>query len=240
MTALAGALGLSEDKVAAALEAVRPGRRARRRHPARRRHAAERRRHDAARRHRRRHDDRDGAVVSPQEHARARLAERARAVARIRRGVVAAALAAFALAWGVIAATGRWAPRPPRRRPTSTGSTATTTGSTGDDSSSSSVDDGAAASGARHDRPVLTWTPSTSSGSRAAPRASSLLLASSAAVTAGLLMGAGTARGRTAQLRVAHEALSLATMAALVVHAGRAARRRLPRARASPTSRSRS
>jgi hypothetical protein len=33
---------------------------------------------------------------------RARLAERARRVARIRRAVVAATLAAFALAWGVI------------------------------------------------------------------------------------------------------------------------------------------
>jgi hypothetical protein len=33
---------------------------------------------------------------------RARLAERARRVARIRRSVVAATLAAFALAWGVI------------------------------------------------------------------------------------------------------------------------------------------
>ncbi len=46
------------------------------------------------------------------------------------------------------------------------------------------------------------------------------LLAASLTVTAGLLMSGGTLRGRTAQLRVAHEALSLATMAALVVHAG--------------------
>ena len=44
--------------------------------------------------------------MSPREHARARLAERARAVARIRRGVLVAVLAAFVLAWGVIAATG--------------------------------------------------------------------------------------------------------------------------------------
>lgn len=38
--------------------------------------------------------------------ARRLLAARARRVARIRRGVVAGALAAFAMAWGVIAATG--------------------------------------------------------------------------------------------------------------------------------------
>ena len=46
------------------------------------------------------------------------------------------------------------------------------------------------------------------------------LLASSAAVTLGLTMGGRFARGRTAQLRVAHEALSLATIAAIVIHAG--------------------
>jgi|SRR5215211_6664718 len=45
------------------------------------------------------------------------------------------------------------------------------------------------------------------------------LLASSAAVTAGLLMGGRMIRGRTVALRTAHEALSLATIAALVVHA---------------------
>jgi len=45
------------------------------------------------------------------------------------------------------------------------------------------------------------------------------LVAASLAVTAGLLMSGGTLRGRTAQLRVTHEALSLATMAALVLHA---------------------
>lgn len=47
-----------------------------------------------------------------------------------------------------------------------------------------------------------------------------VLLASSAAVTLGLLMGGRMAKGRTAQLRVAHEALALATLAALAVHAG--------------------
>jgi len=46
------------------------------------------------------------------------------------------------------------------------------------------------------------------------------LLASSAAVTLGLLMGGRFVAGRTAQLRVTHEALSLATIAAIVVHAG--------------------
>jgi methionine sulfoxide reductase heme-binding subunit len=46
------------------------------------------------------------------------------------------------------------------------------------------------------------------------------LLASSAAVTLGLLMGGRLVTGRTAQLRVTHEALALATIAALVIHAG--------------------
>jgi sulfoxide reductase heme-binding subunit YedZ len=46
------------------------------------------------------------------------------------------------------------------------------------------------------------------------------LLASTAAVTLGLLMGGRLARGRKPQLRVTHEALSLATIAAIVVHAG--------------------
>jgi len=46
------------------------------------------------------------------------------------------------------------------------------------------------------------------------------LLASSAAVTLGLLMGGRFVKGRKPQLRVTHEALSLATIAAIVVHAG--------------------
>src|SRR5215207_4619718 len=45
------------------------------------------------------------------------------------------------------------------------------------------------------------------------------VLASSAAVTAGLLIGRRMIRGRTVALRTAHEALSLAAIAALVVHA---------------------
>jgi sulfoxide reductase heme-binding subunit YedZ len=46
------------------------------------------------------------------------------------------------------------------------------------------------------------------------------LLASSAAVTLGLLMGGRFAKGRMSQLRVTHEALALATIAAIVLHAG--------------------
>jgi sulfoxide reductase heme-binding subunit YedZ len=45
------------------------------------------------------------------------------------------------------------------------------------------------------------------------------LLASSAAVTLGLLMGGRLLKGRGPDLRVTHEALSLATIAALLVHA---------------------
>ena len=45
------------------------------------------------------------------------------------------------------------------------------------------------------------------------------LLASSAAVTVGLLMGGRLLKGRGPDLRVTHEALSLATIAALLVHA---------------------
>ena len=59
----------------------------------------------------------------------------------------------------------------------------------------------------------LFWTTSRAAGIV-------VLLASSAAVTLGLLIGGRMAKGRGAQLRTAHEALSLATIAALVVHAG--------------------
>jgi methionine sulfoxide reductase heme-binding subunit len=45
------------------------------------------------------------------------------------------------------------------------------------------------------------------------------LLASSAAVTLGLLMGGRLLKGRLPDLRVTHEALSLATITALLVHA---------------------
>jgi methionine sulfoxide reductase heme-binding subunit len=45
------------------------------------------------------------------------------------------------------------------------------------------------------------------------------LLAATAAVTAGLLMGGRFARDRTGRLRALHESLALATIAALAVHA---------------------
>ena len=44
--------------------------------------------------------------MPPSDLARARLAERARRTARIRRGIGAATVATFALAWGVIAHDG--------------------------------------------------------------------------------------------------------------------------------------
>jgi sulfoxide reductase heme-binding subunit YedZ len=46
------------------------------------------------------------------------------------------------------------------------------------------------------------------------------LLASSAAVALGLMMAGRLLKGRAAQLRVTHEALSLTTLAAIVLHAG--------------------
>ena len=70
----------------------------------------------------------------------------------------------------------------------------------------------------------------------------SALVLASLAVAAGLAIGVkdGPLRGRSAQLRTLHEALSLATLAALALHGARAARRRLAAGRASPTSPSRS
>ena len=47
-----------------------------------------------------------------------------------------------------------------------------------------------------------------------------VLLAASGAVTLGLLMGGRMTRGITTQLKAGHEALSLAALVALVVHAG--------------------
>jgi hypothetical protein len=65
---------------------------------------------------------------------RARLAERARRVTRIRRGVIAATLSAFVLAWGVIAYDGSMGS-------TTTASTAATSSATSTpDSTSSSTD----------------------------------------------------------------------------------------------------
>jgi methionine sulfoxide reductase heme-binding subunit len=60
--------------------------------------------------------------------------------------------------------------------------------------------------------PHLFWITSRAAGLVA-------LLVSSAAVGLGLTMGARLVRGRGPDLRATHEALSLATMAALAVHA---------------------
>ena len=82
--------------------------------------------------------------MSPQEHARARLAERARAVARIRRGVLVAVLAAFVLAWGVIAATGPMGGATAATQTAASGSsTATTTDPTTTDAGDDDDDDDA-------------------------------------------------------------------------------------------------
>ena len=64
---------------------------------------------------------------------RARLAERARRVTRIRRGVIAATLSAFVLAWGVIAYDGTMGS-------TTTASTTTPSATSTPDTSSSSGD----------------------------------------------------------------------------------------------------
>jgi sulfoxide reductase heme-binding subunit YedZ len=59
--------------------------------------------------------------------------------------------------------------------------------------------------------PHLYWLASRAAGITA-------LLLSSAAVCLGLLMGGRLLRGRWGEMRVAHEALSLATLLALAVH----------------------
>ncbi|HEV3047561.1 MAG TPA: hypothetical protein VGY13_09390 [Solirubrobacteraceae bacterium] len=59
--------------------------------------------------------------------------------------------------------------------------------------------------------PHLFWIASRAAGTAA-------LLLSSATVCAGLLIGARTLAGRRAELRAAHEALSLAALAAIAVH----------------------
>src|SRR5215212_3389755 len=58
----------------------------------------------------------------------------------------------------------------------------------------------------------LFWIASRAAGTAA-------LLRSSAAVAVGLTMGGRRVKGRGVDLRAAHEALSLATLVALVVHA---------------------
>jgi predicted ferric reductase len=59
----------------------------------------------------------------------------------------------------------------------------------------------------------LFWITSRAAGTLA-------LLFSSVAVSVGLTMGSKLLKGRGPDLRIAHEALSLATIVALVVHAG--------------------
>ena len=59
----------------------------------------------------------------------------------------------------------------------------------------------------------LLWIASRAAGTAA-------LLLSSAAVGVGLTMGGRLVKGRGLDLRAAHEALSLATLVAIVVHAG--------------------
>src|SRR4051794_39390098 len=59
----------------------------------------------------------------------------------------------------------------------------------------------------------LFWIVSRAAGTAA-------LLLASAAVGVGLTMGGRLVRGRGLDLRAAHEALSLATLVAIVVHAG--------------------
>ena len=83
--------------------------------------------------------------VTPDRAAlgRARLAERARRVARIRRTVIAATLSAFVLAWGVIVFDGSMGSQtvasttPASPAATSTPDTSSSSSSSGDSSSSS-------------------------------------------------------------------------------------------------------
>ena len=74
------------------------------------------------------------------EPARERLAARARRIALIRRRVIVATLATFALAWGVIAFDGSMGT-------TTTGSTLSGTTSSASDGTTSSFDTGSAYSG---------------------------------------------------------------------------------------------
>src|SRR3954462_14566095 len=59
--------------------------------------------------------------------------------------------------------------------------------------------------------PHLFWIPSRAAGTAA-------LVLSSMGVTVGLLLGGRFVRGKGADVRPLHEALSLATIAALIVH----------------------
>jgi len=96
------------------------------------------------------------STPSPRDRAalgRERLAARARRVTRIRRGVAAGTLSAFALAWGLIAHSGSMGESQAAASSTSSGSTtsaasAATTedGSTYDGLGSTATDDGAGTS----------------------------------------------------------------------------------------------
>ncbi len=89
------------------------------------------------------------STTQPMDRAargRARLAERARRVARIRRTVVAATLSAFVLAWGVIVFDGPMGSTPVASTSSSSGTTSsssdgTSSSSSGSSSSSSSSTD---------------------------------------------------------------------------------------------------
>ena len=86
--------------------------------------------------------------------ARERIAARARRVARIRRSIIAGTVAAFALAWGVIAFDGSMG--------TSTASTASSGSESGSASAAASTvspsvqDSGSDSSAAAQDGPVVT------------------------------------------------------------------------------------
>ena len=180
---------------------------------------------------------------SPKELAQAKLRARAARIARMRQRVIAASLATFALAFGAIAWDGSMGAQ------SSASSGTQTTASSSSGSSTSSSDDQTSSSENpttfgrttraarprttrqlleqplhRHHRPVvedpmlaaavpdhLFWITSRAAGTAA-------LLLSSLAVCVGLLFGGKLVKGRP-DLRHLHEALSLATIVALVVHA---------------------
>ena len=138
---------------------------------------------------------------------RERLRARARQIGRLRRRVVAASLATFALAFGVIAYDGSMG--------TTTTTVAATTSSSATDTESSSASEDTSTMVTRQSLMLgehFFWIASRASGTAA-------LLLSSVAVCVGLLFGAKLVKGRP-MLRHLHEALSLATIVALVVHAG--------------------
>jgi hypothetical protein len=92
------------------------------------------------------------------EGARERLAARARRIARIRRHVLAATLATFALAWGVIASTGSMGASSAAATQTAstTSSTQATTSSSSDGATSSSDDSSGSSSSGSSSDPVTT------------------------------------------------------------------------------------